>query len=151
VDFVVAGQAFHWFDRPLARAEFLRILVPDGWVMLVWNERETGATPFLVAYEQLLQRYSMDYDQVNHTRIDEAVLIRFFGKGGFKAKTFGLRQEFDCVGLRGRLLSSSYAPEAGHPNHGPMLAELRKIFHAHQLDGVVSFEYTTRMYYGHLD
>jgi SAM-dependent methyltransferase len=38
--FVVAGQAFHWFDAPRARAEFQRILKPGGQVILVWNERE---------------------------------------------------------------------------------------------------------------
>ncbi|MEM9906031.1 MAG: class I SAM-dependent methyltransferase, partial [Cyanobacteria bacterium P01_D01_bin.44] len=39
VDWVVAGQAFHWFDRPAARAEFERILKPGGRVALVWNDR----------------------------------------------------------------------------------------------------------------
>src|ERR1035441_3429176 len=39
VDFVTAGQAFHWFDPEAARAEFERILKPAGWVALVWNER----------------------------------------------------------------------------------------------------------------
>jgi ubiquinone/menaquinone biosynthesis C-methylase UbiE len=39
VDFVTAGQAFHWFDREKARAEFTRILKPGGWVVLVWNDR----------------------------------------------------------------------------------------------------------------
>ncbi len=46
VDFVVAGQSFHWFDRPKARSEFHRILRPTGWVMLVWNERETQSNSF---------------------------------------------------------------------------------------------------------
>ena len=55
VDLVAAGQAFHWFDRRRARAEFERILKPSGWVALVWNERLTS-TPFLADYEQLLHR-----------------------------------------------------------------------------------------------
>jgi SAM-dependent methyltransferase len=32
VDFVVAAQAFHWFDREKTRAELKRILRPDGFV-----------------------------------------------------------------------------------------------------------------------
>jgi len=40
VDLVTAAQAFHWFDRAAARAEFLRILRPRGTVALVWNERD---------------------------------------------------------------------------------------------------------------
>src|SRR5262249_1325145 len=47
VDFVTAAQAFHWFDRESARREFLRILKPSGWVVLVWNERRLDSTPFL--------------------------------------------------------------------------------------------------------
>src|SRR5205085_307068 len=39
VDFVVVGQAFHWFDQQSTRAEFSRILKPSGWVVLIWNER----------------------------------------------------------------------------------------------------------------
>jgi hypothetical protein len=40
---------------------------------------------------------------------------------------------------------------AGHPQHAPMLLELRRIFDEHQADGQVAFEYDTNIYYGHLD
>ncbi len=150
IDFVAAGQAFHWFDRRQARAEFARILKPAGWVTLVWNDRDTETTPFLAAYEALLRQYATDYAQVDHKLVDEAALADFYGAGGFRLKTFRYRQDFDYAGLQGRLLSSSYAPETGHPNHGPMLAELSKIFRAHAVDGRVGFEYTTQMYYGQL-
>ncbi len=39
VDLVTAAQAAHWFDRGKARREFLRILKPQGWTVLLWNER----------------------------------------------------------------------------------------------------------------
>ncbi|HEX2269365.1 MAG TPA: class I SAM-dependent methyltransferase, partial [Pyrinomonadaceae bacterium] len=66
VDMVVAGQAFHWFDHERARVEFARILRPGGWVVLLWNDRRVGSTPFLAAYEQLLQTYGTDYRAVDH-------------------------------------------------------------------------------------
>jgi hypothetical protein len=146
----VAGQAFHWFEAHPTRAEFRRILRPTGWVMLVWNERDTQATPFLRAYEQLLGQFATDYAQVNHKQIDHAALMAFFGAEGFASKHFRQRQEFDLAGVRGRLLSSSYAPEAGHPRHEPMLVELARIFEAHQVNGRVGFEYLTNVYYGRL-
>ncbi len=148
VDFVIAGQAFHWFDRQQARHEFVRILKPGGWVMLVWNERETHITPFLQAYEKLLGQYATDYAQVDHRQIDNAALKDFYGKDGFKSQEFRNVQRFDYTGVEGRLLSSSYTPEVGHPNHEGMLAELAKIFHIHKADERVEFEYTTKMYYG---
>jgi SAM-dependent methyltransferase len=150
VDFVVAGQAFHWFDLRKARSEFLRILKPAGWVMLVWNEREAGATPFLVAYERLLQRYATDDARLRYKQVYDTTLADFYGVHGFKSRTFSHRQDFDYAGVQGRLLSSSYTPEAGHLNHEPMLAELSRIFRAHQINGRVTLEYTTRMYYGRL-
>ena len=150
VDFVTAGQAFHWFDRERARREFVRILTPGGWVVLVWNERRTDSTPFLRAYERLLLRYGTDYTAVNHSWIGPEILNAFFGSGGFRRRTFENRQIFDFEGVRGRLLSSSYAPEAGQPNHEAMLDELQRIFAAHQVDGTVTFEYDTTVQYGQL-
>ena len=150
VDFVVAGQAFHWFDRRLARAEFIRILKTGGWVMLVWNERDTNATPFLVAYEQLLQRYATDYAVVDHKQVDEPALMDFYGTHRFKSKTYRHRQDFDYAGLQGRLLSSSYAPEAGHPAHEAMLRALEMIYQAHAIHDRVGIEYRTKRYYGQL-
>jgi SAM-dependent methyltransferase len=151
VDFVTSGQAFHWFDRNVTRPEFRRILKPDGYLMIVWNERETDATPFLTAYENLLNRYVEDYAQLTHKQVYKTALTDFYGAHGFQSKTFRYRQEFDFEGVKGRLLSSSYTPEAGHPNHMPMLAELSEIFKVHEANGCVEFEYTTRMYYGRLD
>jgi SAM-dependent methyltransferase len=42
VDLVTAAQAFHWFHPENARAEFLRVLKPDGMVALIWNDRLPG-------------------------------------------------------------------------------------------------------------
>jgi SAM-dependent methyltransferase len=151
IDFVAAGQAFHWFDPSQARREFERILVPGGWVVLVWNERRLDSTPFLRAYEALLQRFATDYNQVNHRNVeaDPRVIPAFFG-GEYQVARFDNQQVFDYAGLEGRLLSSSYTPEPGAAAYLPMLAELRRIFDQYQRDGGVTFEIDTRMFYGRL-
>jgi ubiquinone/menaquinone biosynthesis C-methylase UbiE len=150
VDFVVVGQAFHWFNVPDARREFLRILRPPGWTMVVWNEREFQTTPFLIAYDQLLQRYAPEYAREKHKSVYDNSLTDFYGAGGYTERTFHYRQHADFAGVKGRMLSSSYTPEPDHPNHEPMMAELSKIYQAHQVNDRVTFEYITRMYYGRL-
>ncbi len=150
VDLVVAAQAFHWFDPPRARREFARILRAGGRVALVWNERLTDRTTFLVDYEALLRRRATDYEQVNHANLGAQDLGGFFGPGGFGLETFDYRQDFDLAGLTGRLLSSSYAPAAGRPGHDEMLRELGEIFACHQESGRVAFLYQTKQYHGAL-
>jgi SAM-dependent methyltransferase len=148
IDLVAAGQAFHWFDRRVARREFARILRPGGWVVLLWNERETASTPFLRAYEQLVGRYAVDYAQVDHRRIDQTILGEFFGAEGFGSHTFRQSQRCDLEGAQSRLASSSYMPGPGHPRYAPMLETLGEIFRANERNGSVEFKYLTRMYYG---
>jgi SAM-dependent methyltransferase len=147
VDFVTAAQAGHWFDRQKSRGEFARILKPGGWAVLVWNERKADSTPFLREYEELLLRYGTDYNEVRH---EHTVVGEFFDPLPFQERTFDLQQIFDYAGVEGRLMSSSYAPAPGHPNHAPMLRELREIFDRHRQNGRVSIEYKTRMFYGRL-
>ncbi len=149
IDFVTAAQAAHWFDRVRARQEFCRILKPGGWCVLIWNERRTATTPFLRDYEQLLLAFGTDYKEVRHERTT-AVIHEFFAPAPYNESVFDLRQRFDYESAAGRLLSSSYAPLKGHPNHAPMMRELRRIVEAHAHNGVVEFEYNTRVFYGKL-
>jgi SAM-dependent methyltransferase len=151
VDFVAVGQAFHWFDREAARSEFCRIFKRGGWVVLVWNDRDSSASDFSATYEQLVRRYAIDYQEVTHRQITDAILSDFYRPGGFRMATFRNPQPLDYDGLRGRLLSSSYSPLEDRPNHAPMLAELETLFRAHEISGRVVMEYCTEMYYGRIE
>jgi SAM-dependent methyltransferase len=150
VDFVTAGQAFHWFDPAAARAEFRRILRPKGWVVLIWNERLV--TPgFLTEYEDLLQRLSTDYGRVDHRQVGDEAIGKFFAHESWRAASFPNHQDFDWEGLRGRLLSSSYAPLPGSPKYEPMMEELAAIFANYQEGGQVRVVYETKMYVGRIE
>jgi SAM-dependent methyltransferase len=149
VDFVTAAQAAHWFDLRRTHDEFVRILKPGGWCVLIWNERLTNSTPFLREYEQLLLTYGTDYKEIRHERTT-AIIAEFFKPLVCQERIFSMRQQFDYEGTAGRLLSSSYAPLEGHPSYAPMMRELERIFRAHKKNGQVEFDYKTRVYYGHL-
>jgi ubiquinone/menaquinone biosynthesis C-methylase UbiE len=151
VDFVVAGQAFHWFRPAETRSEFARVLKPSGWTVLIWHERDTQSTPFLRAYEQLVLRYSNDYEQVSRRyAASYDACQHFFAPNPMTLLQQRNQQRLDFDGLRGRLLSSSYIPKSGE-KHDAMLEALPQLFSSHAVDGCVLLEYVTNIYYGHLD
>ena len=150
VDFVTAGQAFHWFDPPRACREFKRILRPGGWVILVWNDRRTAGTPLFEDYERLLLEYGTDYKEVSVKYAEESMLAALYGPSEIRTKSFDNEQVFDFDGLRGRLTSSSYSPRPGHPNFDPMMRELESLFRRHERDGRVVVAYDTKVFYGRL-
>lgn len=148
VDLVAAAQAFHWFDRSLARLEFRRILRPAGSVVLIWNDRRTDSTPFMCAYENLMLKFGTDYRTVNHRLITDDELQKFFAGTAPGFASFDNKQIFNFAGLKGRLRSSSYTPDTDHPDFQPMISGLERIFDLHHKDGTVVFEYDTLVYYG---
>lgn len=150
VDLIVAAQAFHWFDKEKSKNEFKRILKDNGWVLLIWNDRKTDSTIFLKEYEALLQKFGTDYRDVNHKNIDKKVLDLFFGKENYIEKVFENKQLFNFEGLKGRLMSSSYAPSESHPKYLDMIKNLEDIFERYNKDGLVEFEYDTRLFLGRL-
>ena len=150
VDLAVVGQAFHWFDLARTRDELRRILSPKGWLAVIWNERRLDSSPFSRAWESLLLGHALDYREVDHSRFDLPTMKAFFRPVPVRTAAFQNRQTLDHDGIRGRLLSCSYAPPPGHPGHEPMLAELAEIFGKHSEAGRVTLEYDCRVYYGRL-
>ncbi|GIP18123.1 methyltransferase [Paenibacillus montaniterrae] len=148
VEFIVCAQAFHWFDRSGAQAEFRRILQPGGKVILIWNTRLTNGTPFREEYDDLLHTYGTDYKKVNHKNVSQTMLQSFFKEVTMHEERFRISQEFDFESLRGRLLSSSYSPVPGHPHYIPMMKELRNLFDRTNKDGIVHFDYETEIFWG---
>jgi SAM-dependent methyltransferase len=149
VDLVTAAQAFHWFDPPRTRAEFVRILRPGGFVALIWNQRKDSA--FNADYERMLADFAPEYAEVNERdRAAEPRLRAFFAPSTPELARFDYEQTFDEQGLRGRLTSSSYAPQPGDPLHAPMMQRLGELFARHARDGRVAFPYDTIVWYGRL-
>ena len=149
VNFVTAGQAFHWFEPLATRREFVRILKPGGWLVLVWNHRRMD-TPFARDYEAMLNRYSTDYGKVRASYPESSNVKDFFGEVACAERNLSYTQFFDWSGLAGRLHSSSYAPTEDQANYAPMMAELRRIFDAYQEGRRLPMEYETKIYFGQL-
>jgi SAM-dependent methyltransferase len=148
IDFITAGQSFHWFEPDAARREFVRVLKPGGWMLIAWNDRRMEEAPFTRAYENILERFGIDYKNVKES-YPEAERIRGF-LSTFSQRDLPNDQTLDWDSLRGRLRSSSFTPTDGHPSFAPMMQELQKLFDEHQQNGQVRMDYFTRIYYGQM-
>ena len=142
VNLITAGQAFHWFDINEAKKEFVRILRPNGFVIIIWNNRRKSGNNFSSDYEKLMRKYGTDYNLVRKSEIN----IDNFYK--YKKKMFYIFQKLDYPGLKGRFLSASYIPLDDDPNFNEMIIELKLVFDENQKDGFVKLEYDTELYYG---
>jgi ubiquinone/menaquinone biosynthesis C-methylase UbiE len=148
VNFIVCAQAFHWFDNEACRKEFSRILKPGGKVALVWNKRMAEERGFPAEYEKILKAFANDYNEVNHKLITDEEFKRFFRNGAYHQFTCRNEQLFDFESLKGRLLSSSYAPMPGEQNYEVLMTEMRQIFDTYCTKGKVAIKYETEGYIG---
>ena len=149
IDFIVAAQAFHWFDRMKTRVEFKRILRDKGFVVLMWNERQLDSTAFLRGYEKLLIEFGTDYEIVRHENITKETLRDFF-QTDFDLKIFQNAQSVDFEGLKGRMLSSSYVPTAENSRFSQMLEKLETLFAEHRENGKIEILYDTKIFYSQI-
>lgn len=149
VDLITCAQAAHWFKREDALREFQRILKPNHFVVILFNDRKVKGNAFSDDYEDLVVKYGTDYSEVQRLgRIFEGV--DFFAPYRCDKRTLPNHQDFDYQSLEGRLLSSSYAPQRGDPSFEPMIAELKRLFDKHQRNDRVRMEYDTNIYFGKL-
>jgi ubiquinone/menaquinone biosynthesis C-methylase UbiE len=145
-DLIFCAQAFHWFDPQKALNEFERILKRDGYVALVWNDRNTDDSELSSEYEALINTHSIDYKKVNHKQIDLTFLERVIPYP-IRVKEFSNYQLLDEDGVLGRLASSSYMPGREHQNFPSMLDDVKMLFQRHNFGGKVKLTYTTRLFY----
>lgn len=150
VELITVAQAFHWFDPVKTRKEFQRILKSNGYVVLIWNDRDTQSTSFLRAYEKLILKFCPDYLEIKHKQLSHEMFAGFWGKPDYHLKIFTNRQVFGYNGLKGRSLSTSYIPNIGHPNHEKFFAALKELFEKYQNNGKIEFLYETKLFYGQL-
>jgi len=149
VDWIIAGQAFHWFDVPATRREFERILKPEGRVVLMWNRRDAEASTFGREYDGLLKRHGENYTKLSHHRLEDSTIEEFFAPNKVERLEFQNKQTFDFDSLVGRMLSSSYVPQNGQ-KLDVIMNELKQLFALYDRSGEVEFLYRTQLYIGTL-
>lgn len=146
IDLITAGQSFHWFNNDTTRKEFIRILKPDGYVVLVWNNRSESVSDFMKDFSQLLNNLETDYQEVRHENLNDNDFKRFFGTKNYRIKSFSNSQLINYNSLEGGMLSRSYVPSEGR-DYSNIVRELKEIFKKHNIDGKIKIDYKTKIYY----
>jgi SAM-dependent methyltransferase len=65
-DAALAGEAYHWFDAPVALAEMARIVRPGGGIAFFWNEVDEQRSALIAAQQALVTEYGIDGSDVRH-------------------------------------------------------------------------------------
>jgi SAM-dependent methyltransferase len=141
---VLAAQAFHWFDPDAALAEFHRILKPNGWVILMWNERDPS-DEFTKEYGLLLQTLPETSKVEMHRG---AAGMPLLSSPLFKDAcrlSFKNDQRLRQDGLLGRAFSTSYVPTT-FPEADIFADQLRSLFSKFQQDDAITLHYETSVY-----
>jgi SAM-dependent methyltransferase len=141
-DVVVAAQAFHWFDAPVALAEIARVLRPGGRLGLIWNTRDES-----VAWVAELSRAieaepdAKDDDDFPGNVIDSSGLY-----DPLERATFPHAHHVDRDSLLDLVRSRSYVATLGDDERAAVLAEVVRLYEAvAEPDGVL-LPYVTEVF-----
>jgi SAM-dependent methyltransferase len=126
LDAITVAQAFHWFDRPVAFAEFHRVLRPGGRLALLWNARDRSV-PWVDAVWSIMDRVEKRAPwSGNHEWRDPAFLdTRWFG--GVHEATFHHVQRLSPADVVERVRSVSHVAVLPPEQREAVLDEVRAL------------------------
>lgn len=149
IDLICAAQSFHWFNNQASRTEFARILKPQGYLALIWNQRE-AQHPFHKQYDAILKTYATDYDAINHLNINAAQIADYYAPGQVASYDVYNHQQFDLAGLMGRIKSCSYCPSEDSAAFKGLENAIHELFVQFSDNGLINVEYNCKLYLGRL-
>ena len=132
VEMVTAGRAFHWFEPVAAGAEFRRVLVPGGWVVLVSSGRKKEDGERGREFEAMLIEHGTDREYGVRRRAREAGwgdFLRGLGRPeSYRRAVFAEDWEMGFEGFRGVVQSLSCTPLEGDARYPGMQRALEAFF-----------------------
>ena len=147
VDFVVAAQAFHWFDMERARTEFLRVLRPDARVALVWNDRVL-ADPLHQALDEMFAEFGGQKRKAMVSHEMQRDVPRFFGSCVPAELRWPHEHLLSEPGLQSLVFSRSYMPGRDSEQGKEAEKAATHVFRRFARGGLVPVRYTALAFVG---
>lgn len=117
-DWVVASQAWHWFDAKAAGAEAMRVLRPGGRLVTVSFDYQPLRSPIAKASEDLILKYNPTWPMAGNTGVHASPMFDLPAAGFVDVEQFSYEhvQPFTHEGWRGRMrtcngVAASQTPE----------------------------------------
>jgi SAM-dependent methyltransferase len=139
-DAVVVGQAFHWFDAPVALREIARVLRPGGTLGLIWNMRDE-AVPWVARLSELIGA-----ERLHPGEEPPDVIPRSGLYGPVEEATFRLEQDLDRDTLVDLVVSRSYVASLDEPERAALLGRILELYDEVEKEGRVVLPYVTSAY-----
>jgi SAM-dependent methyltransferase len=125
VDAITAASAFHWFDAPVALAEFHRVLRRGGRLAMLWNRRRSDE-PLHQAIDGIIEPYR--HRASSHRDGSWRRDVERSGLFAAAAETLSpFEHELDPAGLVDRVSSISFISALPEPERESVLDRIREL------------------------
>ncbi len=120
-DVVTSGQAFHWFDPPVALPEIARVLGPGGRLALVWNTRD-DREPWVSRLSAIIGSEAVGVGDVS----EPIAASGLFGR--VERAEFAFEQALDRELLLDLVRSRSYCAKLPPGEREPILESVARLY-----------------------
>lgn len=145
-DLVTVAQALHWFVPDAARAEFVRLLKPGGWLAVLRNRSTSGEIDAALAAISTPENGVAPDEAL--PRAEHRPMEFFYGHDRYQSLAFRFSLEQDWPAFIGGVTSASYMPDEGHPAYPRFERAAREVFERFACDGRLIVQGETDLWVG---
>jgi SAM-dependent methyltransferase len=146
VELIIVAQAIHWFEPEPTRAEFLRILKPGGWLVVLRNSGTDGEL------NSALEGLFTEENGVNTMQTiglpARKLVDYYYNNGDFMKMAFSFALQQTWAEFMGSLATASYMPDEDNPLYVNLENAAKRVFDRFSSDGVLDVHGTTELYLG---